>query len=67
MGVISLPSGVFNPYSGVKTSILILRQGIKSKTDKIFFGKVENDGYDLLYKRREFEKNDLPIITMEVT
>ena len=46
VGVISLPSGVFQPYSGVKTSILILDKDLSQKTDKIFFGKVDNDGFD---------------------
>lgn len=67
VGVISLPSGVFNPYSGVKTSILVLDKELSQKTDKIFFGKVENDGYDLGAQRREIDKNDLPIVTKEVT
>jgi type I restriction enzyme M protein len=67
VGVISLPSGVFQPYSGVKTSILILDKELSQKTDNIFFGKVDNDGFDLGSQRREIEKNDLPIITKEVT
>ena len=67
VGVISLPSGVFNPYSGVKTSILVFDRGLSQKSDKIFFGKVENDGFDLGAQRREIEKNDLPIITKEVS
>ena len=67
IGVISLPSGVFQPYSGVKTSILILDKELSQKTDKIFFGKVENDGFDLGAQRREIDKNDLPILTKEVT
>ncbi len=67
VGVISLPSGVFQPYSGVKTSILVFDRGLAQKTDKIFFGKVENDGFDLGAQRREIERNDLPIITQEVT
>ena len=62
IGVVSLPSGVFNPYSPVKTSILILDRELSQKTDKIFFGKVENDGYDLGAQRREIDKNDLPKI-----
>lgn len=66
VGVISLPSGVFNPYSGVKTSILILDRELNQKTDKIFFVKVENDGYDLGTQRREIDKNDLPIIQSEI-
>lgn len=67
VGVISLPSGVFQPYSGVKTSILILDKELSQKTDKIFFGKVENDGFDLGAQRREIDKNDLPIFIKEVT
>ena len=67
VGVISLPQGVFQPYSGVKTSILILDKELSQKTDKIFFGKVDNDGYDLGAQRREIDKNDLPILTKEVT
>jgi len=67
VGVISLPSGVFQPYSGVKTSILILDKEVSQKTDKIFFGKVDNDGFDLGAQRREIEKSDLPIITNEVS
>lgn len=67
VGVISLPSGVFQPYSGVKTSILILDKELSQKTNKIFFGKVDNDGFELGAQRRENEKNDLPILTKEVT
>ena len=67
IGVISLPSGVFQPYSGVKTSILILDKELSQKTDKIFFSKVDNDGFDLGSQRREMEKNDLPIIKSKIT
>lgn len=67
VGVISLPSGVFNPYSGVKTSILVLDRELNQKTDKIFFVKVENDGFDLGAQRREIDRNDLPDVTNEVT
>ena len=66
IGVISLPGGVFNPYSGVKTSILILDKALNKKTDKIFFAKVENDGFDLGSQRRKIEKNDLPRISKSV-
>ncbi|MCC6816194.1 MAG: N-6 DNA methylase [Saprospiraceae bacterium] len=58
--VVSLPAGVFNPYSGVKTSILFLDRELAKKTDKILFIKVEADGFDLGAQRREIEKNDLP-------
>lgn len=58
--VVSLPSGVFNPYSGVKTSILLFDKQLAKKTDEIIFVKVENDGYDLGAQRRKVDKNDLP-------
>ena len=52
----------FNPYSGVKTSILILDKKLAKQTDSIAFYKVENDGFDLGAQRREIEKNDLPVV-----
>lgn len=60
VGVISLPAGVFNPYSGVKTSILWLDKLLSKKTDKILFIKIENDGFDLGAQRRAVKWNDLP-------
>ena len=60
VAVISLPAGVFQPYSGVKTSILILDKVLVKKTDRIGFFKVENDGFDLGAQRRPIDKNDLP-------
>ena len=60
VGVISLPTGVFNPYSGVKTSILWIDKALAKKTDKIIFIKVNNDGFDLGANRRPIEANDLP-------
>ena len=59
-GVVSLPGGVFNPYSGVKTSILLIDRQIAKRSDKIIFFKVENDGYNLGAQRRPIEANDLP-------
>jgi len=64
--VISLPVGVFNPYSGVKTSILILDKSLARQTDSIAFFKVENDGFGLGAQRREIEKNDLPPVAAEI-
>ncbi len=58
--IISLPSGVFNPYSAVKTSILILDKQLAKKTDQVLFIKIENDGYDLGTQRRENPNNNLP-------
>jgi type I restriction enzyme M protein len=59
--VVSLPAGVFNPYSVVKTSILLLDKNLAKKTDKILFVKVNNDGYGLGAQRREIKENDLPL------
>lgn len=61
IAVISLPAGVFQPYSGVKTSILILDKRLAKKANHILFLKIENDGYDLGAQRREIDKNDLPL------
>ncbi len=58
--VVSLPPGVFQPYSGVKTSILLLDRAIAKRTDEILFVKVENDGFDLGAQRKKIDKNDLP-------
>ena len=58
--VVSLPAGVFNPYSGVKTSILLMDRTLAKKTDNILFVKIENDGFDLGAQRRPIDKNDLP-------
>ena len=66
VAVISLPSGVFQPYSGVKTSILILDKTLAKKTDRITFFKVENDGFDLGAQRRAIVENDLPQVTQAV-
>lgn len=59
--VVSLPSGVFAPYSGVKTSILLFNNELAKVSKEILFVKIENDGFDLGAQRRESQKNDLPI------
>ena len=66
VGVISLPAGVFQPYSGVKTSILILDKELHKKSDSIFFAKVENDGFSLGAQRRPISKNDLPEVVSQI-
>jgi len=60
LAVVSLPAGVFNPYAGVKTSILLFDNGLAKKTKEILFLKIQNDGFDLGAQRREIDKNDLP-------
>ena len=66
VAVVSLPAGVFNPYSGVKTSILILDKSLAKKTGRIAFFKIENDGFDLGAQRRPIDKNDLPEVEAEI-
>ena len=56
--VISLPSGVFKPYAGVSTAILVFAKG--GKTDHVFFYDVQADGYTLDDKRDPTDQNDLP-------
>ncbi len=60
VAVISLPSEVFQPYSGVKTSILLFDNEVAKKADNLLFVKITNDGFDLGAQRREIDKNDLP-------
>ena len=66
VAVVSLPGGVFNPYSGVKTSILLLDKALARKTDRIAFFKVENDGYDLGAQRQPIEGNELQQVRDEI-
>jgi type I restriction enzyme M protein len=56
--VVSLPSGVFKPYAGVSTAILIFTRG--GRTDNVWFYKVGADGYSLDDKRAPIKDNDLP-------
>lgn len=58
--VVSLPSGIFQPYSGVKTSILFMDRQLAKKTGKVLFVEIQNDGFDLGAQRRPIDKNDLP-------
>ena len=66
VAVISLPAGCFNPYSGVKTSILVLDKSLAKQSDTVAFFKVENDGFGLGAQRRAIEKNDLPQVQVEL-
>ncbi len=64
--VVSLPSGVFNPYAGVKTSILLFDNQIARKAKDILFVKIEADGFDLGAQRRPIDRNDLPDAVNEI-
>ncbi len=59
-GVISMPSGVFKPYAGVSTAVLIFQKG--GTTDKVWFYDMEADGFSLDDKRQKVETNDIPDI-----
>ena len=58
--VISMPSGVFKPYAGVATAVLIFTKGEPTKST--WFYEMENDGFTLDDKRNEIEENDIPDI-----
>jgi len=66
VAVVSLPAGVFNPYSGVKTSILILDKSLAKQVSAIGFFKIENDGFGLGAQRRPIDKDDLPQARAEI-
>ena len=58
--VISMPSGVFLPYSGVSTAILIFSKTNVGGTDKVWFYDMKADGLSLDQKRTPVEENDIP-------
>ena len=58
--VISMPSGVFKPYAGVSTAVLIFTRG--AKTSDIWFYDMEHDGFSLDDKREPVAENDIPDI-----
>jgi len=59
-GVISMPSGVFKPYAGVSTAIIIFVKG--GKTEKVWFYDMQSDGFSLDDKRDKLETSDIPEI-----
>lgn len=63
--VVSLPGGVFNPYAGVKTSILFFDKS-RIKNAEVLFAKVEHDGFSLSAQRKAIAKNDLPEILSDI-
>lgn len=60
--VISLPAGVFNPYSGVKTSILLIDKSFARLKNEILFVKLNNDGFDLGAQRQPQKGSEIPEI-----
>lgn len=66
VAVVSLPAGVFNPYSGVKTSILILDKSLARQSKTIAFFKIENDGFGLGAQRRPIEGEQFTQVKREL-
>ena len=60
--VISMPSGVFKPYAGVSTAILIFTKTGSGGTDKVWFYDMKADGFSLDDKITETKENDIPDI-----
>ena len=60
--VISMPSGVFKPYAGVSTAVLVFTKTNKGGTDKVWFYDMKADGFSLDDKRSEIKDNDIPDI-----
>ena len=58
--VISMPSGVFQPYAGVSTAIIIFTKTGAGGTDRVWFYDMQADGYSLDQKRTEVTENDIP-------
>jgi type I restriction enzyme M protein len=59
-GVISMPSGVFKPYAGVSTAVLVFQKG--GTTDSVWFYDMDADGFSLDDKRQKTTDNDIPDI-----
>lgn len=59
-GIVKLPSGVFRPYAGVSTAILLFTKTNSGGTDHVWFYDVTADGFSLDDKRNPVEANDLP-------
>ena len=58
--MVKLPSGVFKPYAGVSTAILLFTKTDSGGTDDVWFYDVRADGFSLDDKRSPVEQNDLP-------
>ena len=60
--VISMPSGIFKPYAGVSTAVLVFTKTGHGGTDKVWFYNMKADGFSLDDKRTEIQENDIPDI-----
>jgi len=62
IAVVSMPSGIFNPYSGVKTSILFLDKKLAKEKNDVLFIELKNDGYSLGAQRTKITGSEIPEI-----
>jgi len=60
--IISMPSGVFKPYAGVSTAVIVFTKTDAGGTDKVWFYDMQSDGYSLDDKRTALDSNDIPDI-----
>jgi type I restriction enzyme M protein len=60
--IISMPSGVFKPYAGVSTAIMVFTKTGAGGTDKVWFYDMKADGFSLDDKRQSIDQNDIPDI-----
>jgi type I restriction enzyme M protein len=60
--IISMPSGVFKPYAGVSTAVIVFTKTGAGGTDKVWFYDMQSDGYSLDDKRNPLDQNDIPDI-----
>ncbi|RYU84432.1 N-6 DNA methylase [Hymenobacter persicinus] len=67
VAVVSLPAGVFQPYSGVKTSVLILDKRLAAHANEVLFVKIANDGFGLGAQRREMAGSELPAAATQLS
>jgi len=61
--VVSMPSGVFRPYAGVSTAVLVFVKG--GRTERVWFYDMQADGYSLDDKREKIEANDIPDVVAQ--
>lgn len=60
--IISMPSGVFKPYAGVSTAVILFSKKDKENTDRVWFYQMRADGFSLDDQRQPIKENDIPDI-----
>lgn len=64
--VVSLPSGIFQPYAGVSTSILFLDKKMAKEHEDVLFVELKNDGFSLNTNRKPIDGNEIPELTKAI-